>query len=245
MEHINFFCINLDIRTDRWINCQKQFIQQWIEKVERWSAKPLPENRRFWAWLSHREIIEYAKSKNWEYVWVFEDDINFVNKKFLIKATRALGELKKKEWYMLYFWGSLGRNAKLVKENWTSEVLRVEKNFEAHAVIYHKRFFDIYLQKHPSEYSVGIGEYYLDNKYRAFDEWYADVVQKDYPCYITNKILVTQRNDFSNIENKFVSRYKKSIYRFWLYKYLWTKIGTYLDKSGAQIKNYFKNGKNN
>jgi len=48
MQQVNFFCINLDKRTDRWGSCVQQFRDQGI-KVERWIAKPLPENRRFGA----------------------------------------------------------------------------------------------------------------------------------------------------------------------------------------------------
>lgn len=236
MEQINFFCINLDSRIDRWIDCQKQFAEQWIKKVERWSAKPLPENRRFGAWLSHREIIEYAKTRNWEYVWVFEDDINFIGKDFLTQTQKALDTLSEREWYILYFGGSMGRYGQLYREKWLKSVLRVKKIFEAHAVIYHRRFFDIYLKKHPPLYSLKIDEYYIDNKYKAFDEWFANVVQYKYPCYITNKIYVAQKDDFSSIENKFVYRNKISIYRFYAFKYCGSNIASFLDIFLSNVK---------
>jgi len=242
MQQVNFFCINLDKRTDRWGSCVQQFRDQGI-KVERWIAKPLPENRRFGAWLSHREIIEHAKNKNWEYVGVFEDDINFLNDDFLLRTQKMLDILHEKNWYILYFGGSMGRYSELCKEKWLPYVLRVKGNFQAHAVIYHKRFFDIYLKKHPSEYSPKINEYYLGNKYKAFDEWFANVVQYEYPCYISNKILITQQDDFSNIENKIVNRNKISIYRFWAFKYLWSKISTYLDIYLCRLKSFIKTNK--
>ena len=239
MEKIKFFCINLDINTDRWHNCQKQFIKQWIE-VERWSAKPLPENRRFWAWLSHREIIEYAKNQDWDHVCVFEDDIHFTTKEFLIQVQKALFELKDKEWYILYFGGCIRRNGQLYKETWFKHVLRVKRCVEAHAIIYHRRFFDIYLDKHPNKYTPEIKEYYLDNKYRAFDEWLADIVQYEYPCYISNKILAVQKDGFSFIEDKLVSRNKISQYRFFAYKYFWAKVVKYLDTYLGRIKRYLE-----
>lgn len=237
MKHINFFCINLDKETGRWQNCQKQFAEQGI-KVKKWTAKPLPENRRFGAWLSHREIIEYAKNKNWDYVCVFEDDIHFITKEFLLHAKNAISELISKEWYILYFGGCMRRDGELYKEKWLRHVMRVKRCVEAHAIVYHRRFFEIYLKKHPDKYTSKIQEYYLDNKYRTFDVWLADVVQYAYPCYITNKLLVVQKDGFSVIENRLVSRNRISQYRFFVYKYFWGKIVKFLDICLRPIKKW-------
>lgn len=231
---INFFCINLEHRNDRWSYCKKIFATQNLH-VTRWNATPLPENRRFWAWLSHREIIELAKKKNMDYVGVFEDDIEFLVDDFKYQCEQAILSLKNCNWYILYFGGLIWTWGELQKHHTWSKLLQVKGLFEAHAVVYHKNFYDIYLKKHPSEYSSEIYEYYLDNKYTAFDQWYAGVVQFEYPCYITNKILVTQRDDFSSIENKNVIRYKKSIYRFYVYKYMWSRIATFLDKCWSKM----------
>lgn len=236
MKQINFFCINLDSQHDRWADCQKQFSEQWIP-VKRWSAKPLSENRRFGAGLSHREIIEHAKNQNWEYVCVFEDDLRFIAKDVLIYTQNALSELKSKKWYILYLGGCMRRNGWLYKEKWLKHVLRVKRCVQAHAIIYHRRFFDIYLKKHPRKYTSEIKENYLDNQYRTFDVWLADVIQYIYPCYITNKMLAVQKDGFSIIEWKLVIRNKIAQYRFLAYKYLWTKIVKYLDTFLRPIKN--------
>lgn len=235
MNKINFFCINLETRTDRWFRCEESFKQQNIE-VTRWNATPLPENRRFGAWLSHREIIELAKRNSWEYVWVFEDDIKFLTSHFIDQCDSAIQSLQDHDWYILYFGGFIWTWWVAKREKGIRNLLRVQKLFEAHAVIYHKSFYDIYLKKHPSSYSPEIPEYYLDGKYTAFDQWFADVVQFKYPCYITEKILVSQYDDFSSIENKKVMRYKSSLLRFYAYKILWSKITTWLDSFWSKIK---------
>ncbi len=72
--------------------------------------------------------------------------------------------------------------------------------FEAHAVIYNEKFYDLYLEKHPCKYHKDTPEKYLDNSFTAFDQWYANYIQKKYPCYVTKKILVSQKDDFSDIE---------------------------------------------
>ena len=239
MIKVNFFCINLATRTDRWLDCKKQFKKQNIT-VTRWNATPLPENRRFGAWLSHREIIEMAKIRGWDYVGVFEDDVKFLTKNFKDEYNNALEELKNEDWYILYFGWLIWTWWSLQKKKSLKNLLKVNNLYEAHAVIYNRAFFDIYLKKHPSQYNSKIPENYLDDKFSAFDQWFARVVQSNYPCYITNKILVGQQNDFSNIENQVVTRFEKSIYRFYTYKYLWTTISTYLELFLSKVKRNIK-----
>lgn len=240
MVELNFFCINLNARNDRWVDCLKQFSEQNL-KVDRWDAKPRPENRRFGAWLSHREIIEYAKMNKWKCVVVFEDDIKFLTPEFKKECYLALNELSNTNWYILYFGGLLWKWGILKKVAKMSQVFQVKKLFEAHAVIYNEKFYDIYLHKHPNMYNNKIWEYYLDNTYRAFDEWYANYIQELYPCYITRKMLVTQKNDFSDIEGKTVWRKSRAEIVFVLYKYnMWWAV----EKFWKYIKwliNLFKN----
>ena len=221
MQKINFFCINLISRSDRWRDCEHQFLLQKL-KVHRWNAKPRPENRRFGAWLSHREIIEHAKKNHWDCVAVFEDDIKFLTNDFLEECNLAMNDLKGIDWYIVYFGGQIWKGWSLISQKWLNKVFLVKKLFEAHAVIYNAKFYDLYLQKHPAEYTSEIWEYYLDNMYRSFDEWYANCVQERYPCYITKKMFVVQKDDFSNIENKNVWRKSRAQIIFLMYRlHLW------------------------
>lgn len=234
MTKINFFCINLQSRHDRWQECKKQFLSQGLQ-VHRWDAKPRPENRRFGAWLSHREIIEHAKKNNWEYVAVFEDDIKFLVPNFPQECAKAIHELKIVDWYILYFGGQLWKWWSLKTKESLNNVFLVKKLFEAHAVIYNSKFYDLYLNKHPAEYNSNIWKYYIDDTYQSFDEWYAGYVQEKYPCYITRKMLVAQRDDYSDIENKNVWRKSRAQIIFIMYKYhfwwlveIWWKYIRYL-----------------
>ena len=179
MNEINFFCINLPTREDRWVNCKKQFTEQGIS-VTRWNATSLPQNRRFWAWLSHREIIEYAKKNNWAHVWVFEDDVVFMKDKFPSFVVKSLESLRDKKWYILYFWWLVCRNGKLSKEPWINWLFQVQGLMWTHAVIYNKDFYDIYLQIHPDAYLDTTPELYIKNKYKALDIWMALDFQNKY-----------------------------------------------------------------
>ena len=232
---INFFCINLPTRQDRWINCEKQFKKQKIE-VKRWNATPLPENRRFGAWLSHREIIEHAQKNKWDYVWVFEDDVVFMRDKFIDFVDESLKTLKGKKWYILYFWWLVCRNGKLQKEKWFKWLFRVKWLMWTHAVIYNKEVYDIYLKLHPDKYSNRIKQLYINNQYKALDEWMALDFQNNFPCYITEFFLAGQWDSFSNIEGKMIKGNLRAIIRFNIYKYWFG----WLAKIGGEVKNTLK-----
>ncbi len=251
MDTVNYFCINLASRKDRWEECKKEFLHQNIN-IKRWNATPLPQNRRFWAWLSHREIIEHAKAQKWEYVWVFEDDVFFMKNNFQYFVNKALDELLNKKWYILYFWWLMCRNSHLEKESDVNSLFKVEGLMWAHALIYHKDFYDIYLKLHPDKYTDKIKKLYIKNKYKAFDEWMALDFQNKFPCYISKYFLAGQRDNFSNIENKFIISNYQTVMRFYIYKHwLWSvakKIWDFKEKLLFWVKKmqqYFgKNSKN-
>jgi len=110
----NIYCLNLDRRTDRWIEMSKKF-QSWNMSVERFSAidgENLPdeeiyipteiENKYSLCCLrSHRNIILDAKDKNYDKILIFEDDVIF-DKDF----EKKLKQIKKIFWKLLYLGAS-------------------------------------------------------------------------------------------------------------------------------------------
>ena len=82
MNPFDFFeeiwCINLDHRTDRWKNAQKEFESIGIlDRVQRFSAIK-HDDGRIGLIKSFLGIFEYAKSKNLNNILIFEDDVTFI-----------------------------------------------------------------------------------------------------------------------------------------------------------------------
>ena len=121
------YCLNLDIRTDRWKNVSTQFDKFGIT-VERWTAikgedindevffdfnpenisgeeaskHGIAENKNAVACLmSHLEIIKDAKSKGYKRILIFEDDVKFIE-----NFHSEFKKVKDKDWKLLYLGGS-------------------------------------------------------------------------------------------------------------------------------------------
>ena len=81
------FCINLDIRTDRWNYCKQEFLKyNLLSAVNRYSACVNPTSIIQGITSSHLNIIEYAKEQKLQNVFIFEDDVCFINYHYPLKS---------------------------------------------------------------------------------------------------------------------------------------------------------------
>jgi len=81
------FCINLDIRTDRWDTCKQEFLKyNLLSAVNRYSACVDPTSIIQGITNSHVNIIEYAKEQKLQNVFIFEDDVRFINYHYALKT---------------------------------------------------------------------------------------------------------------------------------------------------------------
>lgn len=107
------YCVNLDRRTDRWEDAQKEFAKYDI-KVKRFSAvdgKTLPMTAQqiinpneMGCLKSHVAILAETVRKNYDRVLVFEDDIEFRNDPNV--RTKQLADYLPEKWEMLYYGGN-------------------------------------------------------------------------------------------------------------------------------------------
>lgn len=108
------YCINLDVRPDRWEFCQKQFEQYNIlDLVERLPAFHFPDAPEAGCATSHMQCIKNAKKHNYKNVFIFEDDFQFLTKvwngkQFIdsdptVYINRALKQLENISWDVLMF----------------------------------------------------------------------------------------------------------------------------------------------
>lgn len=171
------FCINLDIRPDRWEATQKEMLKLDVV-AERFSAiKKDP------GWEGCRDsYLELFRNVQYlDQFMVIEDDIEVcLNGKEIIDA--AIKQLPAK-WDMLY----LGATLNTPLERVTSNLFRLRRGYTTHAIIYNDQH--------------NIVDFILKNKkeIRKIDVFFADEVQERFNCYITYPMAVTQRIDFSDI----------------------------------------------
>jgi GR25 family glycosyltransferase involved in LPS biosynthesis len=77
-ENINVMYINLASRSDRNEHVQEQLKKIGVNSPERFNAVKL-EDGALGCSMSHLKCLELAKKNNYEYVFICEDDIEFLN----------------------------------------------------------------------------------------------------------------------------------------------------------------------
>ena len=173
--------LNLDERTDRWEQIQDNF-KGWpaLERVQAVKASP--------GWKgclkSHINAIKIAKSRNYPWVLVLEDDC-VVGKHSLQQFKSLLPSLweRKAEWNV-FLGGTtiLGDDITLIQKS--PPILKVQA-YTAHFCIYNSNVYDLMIEK------------------SITDEKQVDVIIRDYATiYCTAPHIAIQRPGKSDIEDK-------------------------------------------
>ncbi len=179
---MNSFCINLKKRKDRRKKMIKQFSKYKMEKdVSFFTAKFHSKGGVVGCRDSHLQVIKMAQQQKLAYVMILEDDLQFSQNLHNI-------ELPKFDWSMLYLGGTLTSNIGESNEKW----VRIKECWTTCGYILHSKLFQKViddLETYPDE----------------VDRYYVEQIQHDYPCYLINPIVVKQRNDYSDIEQRNVN----------------------------------------
>ena len=142
------YYINLDSRVDRRTafenRCKKigitpnRFAAIQLKKEE----CPDPWNDKDWhkkisSTLSHQTIIQLAKDKGLNNVWIFEDDCVFIDS-FMDKVQKCIAELKHLEWDMFFFGGEPNKKAIPYSNN----IVKTNGVYGAHCYLINSTFYD-------------------------------------------------------------------------------------------------------
>lgn len=186
-------CINLKERTDRWEQVQSQFELLGLE-VERFDAIKRKRGHDGCI-LSHMALWKQLKDEG--VFMIVEDDLKVIvdNPKEIL--SKAMSQLPK-DWDMLYLGATLNQQPERISEN----LVKIEKAWTTHAIIYNNQngVVDAIINK-MDMYKV--------------DVVLADVIQKEFNCFMTYPMICSQAEGFSNIVNKYTDyhaitdRYKK------------------------------------
>lgn len=201
------FCINIDRRTDRWKSCQKEFEKIGIlDRVQRFSAIE-HEDGRIGVIKSNLEIVKIAKDKGLKNVLVFEDDVKFFDDVPVLEILeKSLSQINKMKWSLFYLGANTHKKLQKINEN----LILLKDSFAVHSMAYNYLVYDKFIS-----YASKVDK--IKNTNDILDVWLANEVQRKYTCLMTNPMLTTQRESYSDIENKVVNydfiekRFKKNI----------------------------------
>lgn len=200
------FCINLDERIDRWEMCQKEFQKVGIlDKVERFPAIKDVDGR-IGIIKSNLEIVKYAKKNKLNNVLIFEDDVKFITDDTEGNLKKSLSQIGNLKWSLFY----LGANTHNRLLKITSNLILIKNSYAVHAMAYNKSVYDKFIKKFE-------GMDRISRHSDILDVYLAEEIQSKDVCLMTNPMLATQRNDYSDIEKRLVNqnyieeRYKNNI----------------------------------
>jgi len=188
------FCINLDSRSDRWEEAQKEFIKHSLN-VERVSAiQGSKMNLEFpveikegavGCSLSHLFVLKMAKQLGLENYLILEDDIQF-DPNFLDKFEHIKNEIPS-DWDMLYLGGQHyhGMNLKQISEH----VFKCEYTLTTHSFAIKNTVYDLFIDK-------------LIDVTKPCDVHFASE-HKNINAYVVIPHLTWQGESYSNVENAY------------------------------------------
>jgi GR25 family glycosyltransferase involved in LPS biosynthesis len=185
----NIFVIHLSHRFDREAHIKKQFNElnlkyQFFEAINgyelRYNGKLLKGEEGIRQ--THLQILQYAKTNNLDHLFICEDDVVFDE-----RMLSALEEATKNDFDILYLGGNHKEQPYFVKQG----LLKVNNTVCLHAVIIKKHMYDLLIRTIINNYDLSV------------DDAYA-LIQDKYNVLCTYPHLAWQKEDYSDIQNKFV-----------------------------------------
>ncbi len=182
------YCINLEHRKDRWLECQQEFERAGLE-VERFNAFS-GDNRVLAFNKSQYGSLKKALADGCDTFLVLEDDVVFKSYNHL---PQAISELPR-DWDLFY----LGAN--LVG----SDVMRFQRPVRTGQYV--SRLYDCW-QSHAIAYTRKAAQWIVDHfddtvvtaENPIYDEWLRVRVHKSMKSFIVNPQIAVQRPGFSDL----------------------------------------------
>jgi GR25 family glycosyltransferase involved in LPS biosynthesis len=191
------FFINLEERTDRLENIESHLCMMGI-KGERINAVKSKQGA-IGCTLSHIRAIETAKARNYEYVCIMEDDIDFTNPELFKQQLKKFSENIEINWDILL----LGANVVHPYQTVGDYCARVYNAQTTTGYIVKKEMYDILLENFKESAKLQMHNPVAQNTYNPYAiDMHWKKLQYQYYWYIITPLTVTQIESYSDIEGK-------------------------------------------
>lgn len=192
IKHV--FYINLASRPDRKQHVETQLNNIGIHNFKRFNAIKL-ENGALGCSISHLKCLETAKAEGWSHVLIVEDDILFLNPElFTNQFNKFLS--KHSNWDVVLIAGNNIPPYEAIDET----CVQVKTCQTTTGYLINSHYFDTLIENIRN----GIKKLMIFSQKHvlyAIDKYWFQLQQKD-KWYLIIPLSVTQREDYSNIENK-------------------------------------------
>jgi glycosyl transferase family 25 len=192
-ENIHVVYINLTSRTDRNERVQSELKKIGVDNPERFNAIKL-EDGALGCSMSHLKCIELAKKNNYEYVFVCEDDIEFLNPElFLTQLKNFL--TSNIAWDTILVAG----NNMLPYLPVNDTCIKILNCQTTTGYIVKREYYNTLIDN----YKTGIQNLLkepFNNEYKIDKYWFK--LQRKDNWYLIIPLTIIQREDYSDIEKK-------------------------------------------
>lgn len=189
--------INLDSRVDRFEHALQEFEKMNIQ-VERVSAIK-NKNGAIGCTMSHIKCLQIAKNRDYDYVFICEDDITFLNPNKLKESAEKFKTYMKSKWDVLI----IGGNNVPPYEQLSDYCARVFSCQTTTGYIVQKHFYDI-LIKNFKESAEKLMRDPANKREYALDMYWKRL-QKEHIWLMLTPPTVTQYESYSDIEERNVN----------------------------------------
>ena len=185
--------INLLSRTDRKEHVENELKKLGITNPTRFNAIKM-ENGALGCSMSHLKCVELAKKSNYEYVFICEDDITFLNPTlFTMQLQMFLS--KHKSWDMILVAG----NNMVPYEAIDNTCIKVSNCQTTTGYIVRKEYYDKLMENYKEGIQKQLKEPTVPD-YKIDKYWFK--LQKEDNWFLIIPLTVIQREDYSDIEKK-------------------------------------------
>jgi GR25 family glycosyltransferase involved in LPS biosynthesis len=194
----NVYYINLEERKDRKALVESELTKlKW--KYERFNAVRLKDGRAGCS-MSHLKLLEMAKAKQLEYIVIVEDDIQFMKPEqynyMLIEFNRFM-KSNNIEHDVLLLAGNLRPPVARVN----NFITRISKSWTTTGYIVKKHYYDTMIQNFKEGVNLLIKNPQIKGQFEIDTYWHKLQIKDRW--YILSPRTVTQRPNFSTIENRY------------------------------------------
>lgn len=154
--------------------------------------------------ITMKALLHNALFKEHQRILVFEDDLKFVQDPNLIMPL-CVEQLGKTPWELFYLGINMDNDQNLFTHFVDKNLLGLEFGYATHALAYNRNVMETLLD---------IINRYTDRKPSfAYDTMISNIIHKNYNCFSSYPMLVTQADGWSDIEQK-ESTYEYIQHRF-------------------------------
>jgi GR25 family glycosyltransferase involved in LPS biosynthesis len=193
MKWTNYFdeiyLVNLPENTDRLKSATAE-LNKYDIPFTVWPAIK-KENGKEGLNLTMISLFKNALHKNHQRILVFEDDLKFVKDPNIIMP-RCVYQLGKIFWDLFYLGINMDNAQNLFTRFVDTNILGIEFGYATHAVAYNRNMI-IYLQDIISRYMTRKPDF-------PYDSILTNIIHKNYNCFSSYPMLVTQVDGWSDIE---------------------------------------------